>query len=114
MKSVKLVSEYKLKSSAVTLDIKTGQGQLGVHYAKIGNKILYKGEDLKGIKIGSASDLKNKKLRVVTVVSVLNQSSNKTSVTYSLKGGSKTTKWLVDEDVDTDKAVLYVAEISFK
>ena len=114
MKSVKLIVEYETKTGPVTMDIKTGQGQLGVHYAKIGNRIIYKGEDANVINVGKTNALKNKKIRIVTVVSVLNQSSRKTSVTYCLKGGKKISKWLVDEDVDTDKAVLYVAEISFK
>ena len=43
MKSVKLIVEYETKTGPVTMDIKTGQGQLGVHYAKIGNRIIYKG-----------------------------------------------------------------------
>lgn len=83
---------YKVGAGPVTLDVTVGEKQKGFAKVWIEGKAeaIGEGPQITGLGIGNGGDIAAKTLEVLTTVSVINKNSNRTVVTYTLKGGAST------------------------
>jgi hypothetical protein len=86
MKSVDLVASYLTGDGEVSLHIVVGDAQIGASVVKLNKKVLAQGE-IEGLELGNG--LVGKTLSVKSVVTDVNDRSNKSSITYIFKCGSQ-------------------------
>ena len=109
MKVVDLRSDYEVAAGDVILTIVIGNAQIGSSVVKLGSKELGR-RDINNLKVGSGPALKGKILKTKSVVTDVNDRTNKTSVTYKLKGGSRDQAFVSSGTVDNNgDAIVYRA-----
>ena len=113
MKTVKHTSKYSVGSGAgaIHLTVTIGEGQLGSSTVVVGPK-LFDTVKFFDAGIGKPSTISGQKLVIVSVVSDTNESTNRTSVRYAIKGGSQPFEHKSELTVDKDgESVTYLGEI---
>lgn len=110
----RLNRSYTVSTGPVELRIVVGHGQLGSSVVKLDGVEIASGM-LGMLKLGKGRDLKGSKLAVSTTVTDVQRSSNRTSVTYVLSGGSSTETYPLSADVETDGgSVLYIGRFTLQ
>jgi len=111
--ATKLETSYPVNSNDVYLTVIIGEAQLGSSSVTLDSEILCTGE-IKDLKIGNGNDIKGKMLRVKSIVSDINDNTNRTSIIYRFKGGKADTEYLLEETVSQDgDSIIYRAYIKF-
>lgn len=107
---VKLETMYEVVADKVYLTIIIGEKQIGSSLVKLNNEILQMG-DIKNLEIGLGSDIAGKTLITKTVVTDVNDQTNRTSVSYFLKGGKTDKDFSLDATVAEEGAsIIYRAK----
>ena len=112
--AVALNTEYEVGAGDVTLTVVIGEGQLGSSLVKVGEKQLTIG-DVTKLKVGKGSAVAGKDLFIKTVVTDVNDKTDRTSVRYELKGGTVDKTFDLDATVDEEGgSVIYRATFALK
>src|SRR5262245_16401488 len=99
MKAVDLVTSYQTGAGKLVLDIVVGNAQIGASVVKLNKSIVAQGE-IEGLDLGNATALAGKSLNIKSVVTDVNDATNKTSITYVLKRGSEEQQFTSKAEVD--------------
>jgi hypothetical protein len=105
MKVIDLQSDYKVVDTRnVSLSIRIGDAQIGSSIVFLEDKEIGRG-DIADLSLGKGSKIKNKRVKFKSVVTDVNDMTNKTSITYIFKGGvldqSFSSNATVDENGDS-------------
>jgi hypothetical protein len=112
--AVTLDTTYAVGSGDITLTITIGDGQLGSSRVTLGKKVLAEGDEIATLPIGKGSILRDKAIQVKSVVSDVNDQTNHTSITYSLRGGPAAADYRLASTVaEEGDSVIYRATIRF-
>lgn len=111
--AVSIFYEVGDSTDPVVLTITVGEAQWGATIVRKGQEILADSEETEVVvELGPAPELKRSKVLCTTTVQDVNETTNRTSVTWHLTGGKgdleKTKTETVDHDGDT---ALYAATI---
>ncbi len=102
MKLVTLETPAQFEENGeITVSVIIGDGQIGGGNLKVEGKEVIK-TPVEGFLLGEGDNLKGKTLLAKTLVSDENQHTNKTSVTYLFKQGSKEQKFVSKAEVEND------------
>ena len=113
MKVIDLTADYQVKGTNVTLTNVIGVKQIGTSVVKLGSKILKNG-DITNLPLGNGATLKGKTLKIKSIVSDVNDRSNKTTIKYKFKGGSKNQDFISAGTVDQHgDSIIYRANFKF-
>ena len=105
--------EYSVASGEVFLSIVFGDGQLGTSVVVYNNKILRMG-DIQNLKIGSGPDLAGNSVKIKSTVTDVNDKTDRTSVTYTLRGGTQDREFAANGMVEEPGgSMVYRAEFQF-
>jgi hypothetical protein len=100
----------------VTLKITIGHGQTGTSFARLGEEVLaseHPGK-LERALPGTGRELRGKVLQCRTTVADIREETNKTSVTYELKGGLTRFEQTLEESVERERdSIRYKAIFNF-
>ena len=88
VKSVNLSSTYVVATGPMKLNVVVGDAQLGSTLVELDGQRLGKGE-INDLVIGNGPDLVGKELTTKSIVTDINEMTNRTSITYELSGGQK-------------------------
>lgn len=109
MKLIDLAADYEVAKSQVLITIKIGDAQIGSSIVKLDATEKGRGA-IKDLKIGNGPSVKGKKIRVKSVVTDVSDKTDRTSITYVLKGGSKTQEFRSSGTVEQNGAsIIYRA-----
>lgn len=116
--STSLTKLYKVNNDnqAIRLSVTIGDGQIGVTSVNLGSEqmVVNHKNSLLDKEIGNGLNLKGKVLFCTTTVTDVQQATNKTSVTYELKGGQIPFSQTLSETVTSDgDVVFYTATFYF-
>ena len=112
-KEVNFQTEYEVKNADINLTIVIGKGQPGSSRVRLGDDVVGDGE-VKDLLIGNGDNIKNKILKITTVVDDFQINTNETCVEYLLTGGKESKKYYLEATVDVDgDRVNYFTEIKF-
>ncbi|MGH7323702.1 MAG: hypothetical protein ACREJ9_03540 [Candidatus Rokuibacteriota bacterium] len=113
--AVNLDTTYHVDSGDITLSIVIGDGQLGSSRVSLGGKVLGQGDAIKNLPLGKGSKLAGKALSVKSVVTDVNDQTNHTSITYSLRGGAAPADYELNATVtDEGDSIIYRATIALE
>ena len=101
MKREIIKETYSVNGGEVLLTIIIGDAQVGGSAVMLSGTIIGEG-NITHLKLGKAEELKDKKIKVKTVVADINDQTNNTSVTYILEGGHSRLEKPVTSQVDND------------
>jgi hypothetical protein len=101
MKTVDLRADYEVDSKAVKLTIIFGNAQIGSSVVTL-EKVEKGRGDIDGLVIGPGPRIKGKSLKTKSVVTDVNDMTNKTSVTYRLTGGKRNQEFTSSGTVDAN------------
>lgn len=90
MKRENIIETHKVGEGDVLLTVLIGNAQVGGSAVVAGGKTIGEG-NIKQLKLGTGSELRNFNVRIKTAVADINDLTNKTSVTYKLEEGGHTT-----------------------
>jgi hypothetical protein len=112
--AVTLDTTYHVGAGDIALTLSIGDGQLGSSRVLLGTKVLGQGDDITNLLIGKGPKLAGKSIDVKTVVSDVNDQTNHTSLTYSLRGGPAPADYQLSATVaEEGDSVIYRATIRF-
>jgi hypothetical protein len=97
---VRLRDSYVLASGEVTLTVHIGEGQKGFVEVQVDGVTIGRGPDIPKLSIGIGPALAGRRLRVTSTVADTSDKTNRTSVTYILKGGQQEQTYKSEQDVD--------------
>lgn len=110
---VNLQTQYTVGDGEVKLTVVIGDAQLGSSVANVGGKEIGRGA-LTNLAVGKGAKLRGKSLRVKTVVTDVSDKTNRTSVTYELKGGAQPAEFSLEGTVaEEGDSIIYRASIDF-
>lgn len=114
MKKVEFNTNYDVVANKnVTLTIIIGNEQIGGSVALLNGQELARG-DIKDILVGKGDDIKNLKLKIKSAVTDVNDSTDVTTITYSLKGGKIDHEYnLSGTSEGNGTVVAYISEFVF-
>jgi hypothetical protein len=103
VKSVNFDSSYVVGggAGAVTLSVIVGDGQFGTSLVTADATDFPPG-DVSELELGTASALRGTLLKIKTIVTDINDRTNSTSLTYSLRGGVAPLDAIVSATVDEE------------
>lgn len=111
-----IVSEntYDVGEQEVFLAVKVGEGQFGGSRVILDGKTLYTGQGIEHLSLGSGGSLAGKILRVVTVVTDTNPSTNNMIVTHMFEGGAEAASFPLSSTVSSEgESVVFDAKFTF-
>ncbi|HEV7608079.1 MAG TPA: hypothetical protein VGO61_12115 [Steroidobacteraceae bacterium] len=109
MKTVDLRADYEVDSKDVVLTIEIGDAQIGSSIVKLDGTEKGRG-DIDKLVIGAGPRIKGKALKTKSVVTDVNDKTNKTSVTYRLTGGKRNQEFTSLGTVDSNgDSIIYRA-----
>jgi hypothetical protein len=112
--AVALKTMYEVADAEVTVTVTIGEGQLGSSRVRVGDREVTVG-DVSKVKIGKGSAIAGKELFIKTVVADVNDQTNRTSVSYELKGGKVDKTFDLDATVDEEGgSAIYRATFELK
>ena len=112
MKVVNLITDYEVGAKLVKLSVVIGEAQIGSSVVKLGAKKLGEG-DIAGLPVGSGDDIKGRPLFVKSVVTDVNDNTNRTSITYKLDGGKRNQQFVSSGSVEEDgDSIIYRAKFN--
>jgi len=104
---------YKVDSADVFLTVLIGEKQLGASLVKLDGKVLGEGA-IKKLKVGNGRDLVGAKLTTKTVVTDINDMTNRTSITLILGGGTVPAEHTLSVECDDNgDSAIYRTEVEF-
>jgi hypothetical protein len=107
MKSVDLVTSYQAGASNVKFDIVIGNAQIGASVIKLNKTEIARGE-IRGLDLGAG--LAGKTLTIKSVVSDVNDATNRTSIKYVFKRGSDVQEFQSKAEVEKNgESIIYRA-----
>ena len=110
---VSLESQYPVGDGEVKLTVVVGDAQLGSSLVKLETKEIGRG-DIANLAVGKGPKLTGKSLKVKTVVTDVNDKTNRTSVTYELKGGVQPAEFSLEGTVaEEGDSIIYRASFDF-
>jgi hypothetical protein len=113
--AVSLNTTYHVDDGVVTLTIVIGDGQLGSSRVSLDDTIIGQGDAIENLRLGEGSGLDGKTLAVKSVVTDVNDQTNHTSITYSLRGGAAPADYELDATVaEEGDSVIYRATIALE
>lgn len=113
-KSVKIEATYAVNDSRnVHLTINVGDGQMGTSAVVLDGTPVGIGQ-IKRLKLGQGAALRGKKMRIKTVVTDVNDRTNRTSVNHILEGGKATLPVKMSGQVDDEgDSINYFLHVEF-
>lgn len=97
--------EYETAEEVVKLSIDYGDAQLGSSLVKLDDRELARGDAIHDLSIGQGAGLTDSALSIKSVVTDVNDMTDRTSVTYALTGGATdlrcTLECIVDRNGDS-------------
>ena len=113
MKGVSTSAPYQVSTGEVSLTVEIGDAQVGGSAVFVGGQQVGTGL-ISDLDLGSGPELRNKSVRIKTVVSDINDLTNKTSVTYKLAGGAAPMETSVFSEVEDDgDSMVFSARFDF-
>ena len=110
--SVTLDQEFKLSGEDVFLTILIDNAQIGTSKAEVNEEELARGE-IENLKLGS--NLKGKVLRVKTVVTDVNDNTNKMRVRYKIHDGNSESEIALTSTVENEgDSEIFKLNVTFK
>jgi len=112
--AVVLHTEYEVGQGDLLLSVVIGEGQLGSSLVRLGERELAIG-DVSRLKVGKGSTIAGKQLYIKTVVTDVNDQTDRTSVRYELQGGE--VQKVIDLEASVDEeggSVIYRARFDLK
>lgn len=104
---------YVVAKDDVFLSVVIGEQQLGTSVVKLDGKVLKEGA-VKKLKIGSGPKLVGSTLTIKSVVTDINDQTNRTSVTLTLEGGVVDAVHTLSVEVDDNgDSAIYRTEVEF-
>lgn len=115
MKRIILNTNYDVVAeNNVTLTIVFGDEQMGVSAVILNGQELARG-DISDLLIGTGDKINNLKLKIKSVVTDINDSTDNTSITYIFKGGKADREFgLTGISEGNGSIVAYISEFLFK
>jgi hypothetical protein len=112
--STNFSTSYEIGDGEVRLTVRIGDRQIGASAVRIDGKEVTSGI-IKECIIGRGDELNGKELFVKTVVTDVNDATNRTSVTYTLSGGLRTSTYAQHTTVAADgDTVIYRATFALQ
>ena len=92
---------YSVKpNTPVSLSVTIGDGQVGGSAVTLSGALVGSGEEIRDLRIGKqGQDLRNASIECTTTVKDVNPATNRTSVTYALRGGKEDRDFTYDVTV---------------
>src|SRR5262245_26111100 len=110
MKVVDLITSYQTCTTDVLLDIVIGDAQIGSSVVSLEGVKVASGQ-VAALNLGKGSEIAGKTVKIKSVVTDVNNSSNKTSITYRFSCGGDAHSFQSKAEVDDDgDAIVYRAE----
>ncbi len=104
---------YGVGNGEVLLTVVIGEKQLGASLARLDGKVLAQGA-IKKVKVGKGPGLAGSKLTMKTVVTDINDMTNRTSITIVLAGGTAPASHTLAIEVDENgDSAIYRSEVEF-
>jgi hypothetical protein len=109
MKSVDLVTTYQTAPGKVRFDIVIGNAQIGASVVKLNKTEVARG-DISDLDLGSGNTLAGKSLTIKSVVTDVNDSTNRTSIKYVFRRGQDLQEFLSKVEVENNgESIIYRA-----
>jgi len=113
MKSVDLVTSYQTGPGKVLLDIVIGNAQIGASIVKLNKTEVARGE-VSALDLGSGPALVGKSLSIKSVVTDVNDSTNRTSIKYAFRRGQDAQEFISRAEVENNgESIIYRALFKF-
>ena len=104
---------YAVGKGDVFLTVVIGERQLGTSLAKLDGKLLMKGA-IKKLKVGKGPGLAGSVLTMKSVVTDINDMTNRTSITIHLEGGAAPASHTLAIEVDQNgDSAIYRVQVDF-
>lgn len=100
---VRLNESYEAADDMVTITVEVGNGQKGHNTVYIDSDKRVSGSKITGEPLGNGAELRGKEIRVSSTVTDTNQNTNRTSVTYTLKGGKQDRVYALAYTVESER-----------
>ena len=114
MKIVDLIADYHTSPADLILTVEFGDAQIGASVVKLSGTERGTGE-ITDLKIGSKQAVVGKKVTVKSVVTDVNDKTNRTSVTYTLRSGKLKQVFVSSGTVDVNgDSIIYRALFNMK
>jgi hypothetical protein len=112
MKIVDLITAYQTGSGSTKLDIVIGDAQIGASVVKLNRKIMANGE-VEALDLGDGEKLSGKTILTKSVVSDVNDATNRTSVEYIFRRGKDVQRFLSKAEVESNgDSIIYRAQFN--
>jgi len=111
--NTKLEKMYKVLERTITLTIIIGDAQLGSSLVLLEGQELGRGE-IKNMEIGRGADIVGKILKVKSIVTDVNDNTNRMSIIYQLRGGQDDKSYSLEDIVSEDgDSTIFRAKVEF-
>ena len=97
-----LEESYEVNDDLVTISVIPGEGQKAHVKVWLSDNVVKSGTVIEDLPIGRGSEIAGMELQVATTVADTNPQTNRTSVTYVLKGGPKAHMYLQHFEVSKE------------
>lgn len=113
--ATQLEDTYDVSGAEVFLSVTVGDGQFGSSRIIVDGNKSYTGQNIIRYSLGEGGTLTNKLVRVVTVVTDTNPSTNKMDVTHVLEGGPNVRTFPLSTEVESEgDSVIFDAKFHFR
>jgi hypothetical protein len=113
VKSVRFETEYRVADGDVHVTVRIGDGQFGTSVMMLADQTFGPG-DVNDVVLGAGPDLSGLELRVKSIVTDINDMTNRTSIAYDLTGGEAPATHVLVATVDEEGgSVVYRTRIRF-
>jgi hypothetical protein len=114
VKSVRFETEYRVANADVRISIRIGDGQFGTSFMTLADRTFGPG-DIEDVMLGPGPELTGLELLVKSIVTDVNDMTNRTSISYELAGGEAPASHVLVASVDEDGgSVVYRTRIRFQ
>ncbi|MGH7503452.1 MAG: hypothetical protein ACREL7_17135 [Longimicrobiales bacterium] len=113
VKSVRFETEYHVADGDVRITIRIGEGQFGTSVMTLEDRVFGPG-DVNDVLLGPGSQLGGLVLQVKSIVTDINDMTDRTSIAYELEGGHVPATHVLVASVDEEGgSVIYRSRIRF-
>lgn len=115
MKFKKSEKVFTVSSGRVSLSVESGDGQRGFHVLDIGDVVYDPDVDFNDTDLGSGTSLKSNgtAVHVISTIAMLNPSTTKASITYTLADNNNEAQWVAEIEGVTETHAVLEMKIEF-
>jgi hypothetical protein len=114
VKSVRFETDYRVADDDVRISIRIGDGQFGTSFLVLGDRTFGPG-DIEDVTLGAGPELAGLELKAKSIVTDVNDITNRTSISYEIAGGEAPASHVLVASVDEDGgSVVYRTRIRFQ